>query len=78
MKNIILINLFFINLVFSYDLDTNWVIYNTTNSGLTSEIVFSVSIDSFDNKWITGDGYGIVKYDGINWTTYISELPDNK
>ncbi len=54
--------------------------YNTSNSGLPSNIVHSIAIDGSGNKWIgTNDG-GLVRFDGTNWDVYNtsnSGLPDN-
>jgi len=52
---------------------------NKDNSGLPSNRVFSIAIDSSGNKWI-GTWYGLARFDGTNWTvykTYNSGLPSN-
>jgi ligand-binding sensor domain-containing protein len=46
-----------------------WTIYNTSNSGLPSNIVFEISEDKEKNKWIATMN-GVVKFDGKNWTVY--------
>ncbi len=46
-----------------------WTIYNTGNSGLASNLVNSVSLDTLDNLWI-GTDQGVSTFDGTNWTTY--------
>ncbi|MDF2437002.1 MAG: two component regulator propeller domain protein [Bacteroidota bacterium] len=67
-------------------LDTNSGVstfYNEFNSGLPTPNVFSVAVDLASNKWFgTGGGptggnveavaggAGLVKFDGITWTTY--------
>jgi len=58
--------------------------YNTSNSGLPSNLVREIAIDGNGTKWIgTGDessGKGLTEFDGTNWTTYDtsnSGLPDN-
>ena len=48
--------------------------YNTTYSiwdagGLPNAELFDIGFDSKGNKWIGSDS-GLVKFDGINWTTY--------
>jgi ligand-binding sensor domain-containing protein len=48
---------------------SNWTTYNTSNSGLASNEVFAVAIDSSGNKWF-GTGGGVSRFDGVNWTTY--------
>ncbi|MCD6277289.1 T9SS type A sorting domain-containing protein, partial [candidate division WOR-3 bacterium] len=57
----------------------NWSVYDTTSSGLPSNVVCAIAIDELGNKWI-GTGYGLAEFDGINWTVYDttnSGLPDN-
>ncbi len=46
----------------------NWTRYDTSNSGLPSNYIPSISIDPQGNKWIGSSG--IVKYDGENWTAF--------
>lgn len=58
---------------------TEWIVYDTTNSGLPSNGVKSIVIDSIGNKWI-GTGEGLVKFDNITWTiwdTLNSGIPSN-
>ena len=43
--------------------------YFTYNSGLSSNYVQSIAIDSNGTKWI-GTRDGLAKFDGTNWTTY--------
>ncbi len=31
--------------------DINWTVYNTSNSGLPEDIVYSIVIDALENKW---------------------------
>ena len=64
--------------------DTSWTVYNTANSGLTSNVVLNVSIDKFGNKWMATVpeevyvdederqyvGGGLVKFDGSDWIVY--------
>ena len=39
--------------------DTNWTVYNTSNSGLSDNYVLSLAIDENGNKWIgTRGGFG--------------------
>jgi hypothetical protein len=56
-----------------------WITYNSSNSGLPSNIVRSIAIDGSGNKWI-GTDKGFVKFDGTSWTVYkdvIPNLPSN-
>jgi len=58
---------------------TTWTVYNTSNSGLPDNWVFSIVIDSIGNKWI-GTGGGLAKFDGTTWTVFTtsnSGLPSN-
>ena len=57
-----------------------WIIFDTTNSGLPNNIIQSMDKDIDDNIWITTYD-GLTKFDGNNWTTINksnSNLPDNK
>ena len=49
---------------------TSWTVYNTSNSGLISNVINCISIDSFGKKWIGTDGAGISVFDGTNWINY--------
>ncbi len=60
---------------------TYWIEYNTTNSGLPSNIVGKLVIDRNNVKWMTTYQKGLVKFDGVNWTVYDttnSGLPRNE
>jgi ligand-binding sensor domain-containing protein len=46
-----------------------WVIYNTSNSGLPSNEVNGIAFDSSNIKWITTSN-GLVKYNGNTWIVY--------
>jgi ligand-binding sensor domain-containing protein len=48
---------------------TNWTIFNTSNSGLPSNCIWGVAIDSKGIKWL-GTDKGLVKYDDTSWTIY--------
>jgi hypothetical protein len=57
-----------------------WIVYNTSNSGLPSDDVRAIAIDGQGNKWIGTYGGGLAKFDGVNWTVYNtsnSRLPSN-
>ena len=56
-----------------------WIVYNTSNSGLPSNSVRSIAIDGTGNKWIgtAGADSGLAKFDGTNWAIYNLELCAN-
>jgi len=65
---------------------TEWIVYNTGNSGLPYNGVTAIAIDEQGIVWVgTGRwwahaGGGLAKFDGANWTVYNtgnSSLPDN-
>ena len=62
--------LFFIFLVLNFLFAQNpeWVVYNTSNSGLPDNFVRSIAVDPQGNKWIGTYGGGLAKFDGVNWT----------
>jgi ligand-binding sensor domain-containing protein len=48
---------------------TNWTVFNSFNSGLTSDYVQDISKDSQGNLWLATT-QGLVKYDGAAFTIY--------
>lgn len=46
--------------------------FTTENSGLLSEKVTSIYVDSFNVKWF-GTDQGLSRYDGIEWTEFTTE-----
>ena len=59
---------------------TQWIVYNTSNSGIPSNWVSSIAIDGDGNEWIGTGWNGFAKFDGTNWTVYDtsnSPLPGN-
>jgi hypothetical protein len=48
---------------------TTWTFYQTTNSGLPSNVINSIVQDNAGLYWIATSA-GLVKFDGSNWTTY--------
>ena len=55
------------------------VVYNTSNTGLLYNTVYTIVIDESGNKWI-GTWLGLSKFDGVRWTVYNSSnsgLPFN-
>jgi len=63
---ILIISLFPVKLLSQYP---NWTVYDTTNSGLPSNVVWAIAIDGSGNKWIGTRG-GLAVFDGTNWTVY--------
>jgi ligand-binding sensor domain-containing protein len=61
------------NLV-KYD-GTDWIIYNTSNSGLPSNYVSTITIDASGNKWILSGGK-IIKYNGNEWIVHHPRCSD--
>lgn len=57
----------------------DWVVFNTSNSGLPNNVITAVTIDSNGVKWIATNN-GIAKFDDFIWTTYNtsnSPIPNN-
>lgn len=48
---------------------TTWTTYNTSNSGISSNNIYQIVIDSHGNKWIATNE-GLNMFDGTTWTTY--------
>jgi ligand-binding sensor domain-containing protein len=53
----------------SFGQNPEWMVYNTSNSGLPDNGVNSIVIDADGNKWI-GTENGLAFFDGINWIEY--------
>mgnify|MGYP002639224525 CR=1 FL=1 len=51
---------------------SNWRIYDTLKSLLPEVDIWTISVDSMNNKWIgtKGNVGGLVKFDEIDWTVY--------
>jgi sugar lactone lactonase YvrE len=72
--------LVFIFTTFLFAQNPEWIIYNTSNSGLPDNFVLAIAIANSGNKWIGTKGGGLAKFDGISWTVYNtsnSGLPSN-
>jgi len=41
--------------------------FNSSNSGLPCNYIYTIHIDSIGNKWMGTYYGGLVKYDGVNW-----------
>ena len=69
---IVILILFLVSLVYAQN--PEWVVYNTSNSGLPSNNVRCIAMDNNGNKWIgTGDhwvGCVLTMFDGTHWTVY--------
>ncbi|HEX5002162.1 MAG TPA: two-component regulator propeller domain-containing protein [Bacteroidia bacterium] len=50
---------------------TNWTVYDTTNSALPHNTVYKVVEDNLGNIWASTQN-GLAKFDGNNWTIYDS------
>jgi ligand-binding sensor domain-containing protein len=60
--------------------DREWIVYNTSNSNITSNNIYSLAIDNSDHLWIGTWGDGIGYYNGTEWISYNTEnsgLHDN-
>lgn len=72
-KNIILQAMFC--LIMTRSFSQNWTNYNDTNSGLSNNLVSSISIDTNNEVWISASNgcsgqYGLNRFDGTNWIHY--------
>ncbi|MDD5184459.1 MAG: FISUMP domain-containing protein, partial [Paludibacter sp.] len=55
-------------------IQVKWTVYNTSNSGLSNNNIFAVTIDSLNNKWIGSNLSTIMdKFNGSNWTNYTND-----
>lgn len=58
---------------------TKFTQYNTSNSPIPEDFVYSIAIDSKDNVWFTSCRFregGFVKFDGTNWKIFTPENSD--
>lgn len=53
----------------SYPVCGRWTVYAPSNSGIASENLSAIMVDSTGNKWVATE-IGIQKFDGTNWVTY--------
>jgi len=64
-----------VNGLVKYD-NTNWTVYNTSNSAIANNDIESVGVDTITNNiWVASFDSGALKYylskfDGTNWTNY--------
>jgi hypothetical protein len=78
------VSLVFVLIIINFSLSQvpppEWIVYNTSNSGLPDNYVSAIAIDRVGNKWIGTWSRGLAKFDGANWrvyNTYNSGLPDD-
>jgi ligand-binding sensor domain-containing protein len=67
------VSLVFVLIIINFSLSQGpppeWIVYNTSNSGLPDNSVSAIAIDAQGNKWIGTLG-GLAKFDGSSWTVY--------
>ncbi|RPI13088.1 MAG: hypothetical protein EHM58_19165 [Ignavibacteriae bacterium] len=61
--------LFIFSCLVIYSQNPQWIVYTTTNSGLPSNNIFPIAIDTNNIKWI-GTSQGLAKFDGANWIVF--------
>jgi hypothetical protein len=49
---------------------SEWLTYNSSNSGLPYNDIESIAIDGSGTKWIGTNSHGLIKFDGTNSTVY--------
>ena len=49
---------------------STWIIYNTSNSGLPDNKIWSIAVDHNNVVWIGTETQGLVRFDGTTWTSY--------
>jgi ligand-binding sensor domain-containing protein len=57
----------------------NFTLFNSLNTTIPEDFVYSIDIDSKDNIWFTSCRFregGIVKFDGITWNVFTPENSD--
>ncbi len=72
--------LFIFGSVFSQGNPSDWVYYNTANSGIPDNNVTSISVGQDNHKWIATRAGGVARFDGNNWVVYNtnnSGIPSN-
>ncbi len=56
---------------YSHSQNPQWIVYNTSNSGIQTNDLKYIEIDSNNIKWISCVG-GLIKFDGNSWFQYNS------
>ncbi|MCB2220592.1 MAG: T9SS type A sorting domain-containing protein [Bacteroidetes bacterium] len=74
-KSIVIIGLLYVFTSPIFSQNPQWIIYNTSNSGLAGDIVLSILIDEYNTKWMGTYFDGLSVFDGINWINYDSNTP---
>ena len=65
-------------LISASNLNANeWQNYTMSTTDLPSNNIFCIAVDQRGTKWF-GTDQGLVKFDGINWITFSSEVYQNK
>lgn len=49
---------------------STWIIYDTSNSGLPDNKIWSIAVDHNNVVWIGTETQGLVRFDGTTWTSY--------
>ncbi len=57
--------------------NNNWVIFNTENSELPSNKIQTIYFEENGMQWISTRGAGLVRYDGTNWSKFVSNRYKN-
>lgn len=78
--NIKIVIIYFYAIAFLFGQNSNWIIYDTANSDLPDNYIWSMALDNEGNKWLGTFDNGLAKFDGNNWVIYTtdnSNLPGN-
>lgn len=72
MKNKFIYIIFILfNVLVSYNADgQQWVHYDTTNTGLSTNWITKVLIDLNGSKWFLNQSNELINFDGVNWQTF--------
>jgi ligand-binding sensor domain-containing protein len=57
-------------LSFQSPLNNTWTVFNTSNSELPADNVYSSASDADGSVWFGTEGGGVAKFDGTTWTVY--------
>jgi len=68
MSRIIFLSLILITTVIAQN--PEWIVYNTSNSGIPRNHVRSLATDNAGDKWIGTYSRGLTSFDGTNWTVF--------
>ncbi|MCW3083846.1 MAG: hypothetical protein JWP12_1212, partial [Bacteroidetes bacterium] len=56
--------------LYKFDGTSTWTSYTTTNSGISTDKIFTVNVDQHNTLWVGGATGGASSFDGTNWTVY--------